>query len=76
MKIKRGHIYLSLIFAFLIGNYQGYIALWTDNCTQEPTRIFPYSVSSLPKTDQLALNQGIRIESEAELMKLLEDYLS
>ena len=67
--------YLALIFSFLIGNYKGYIALWTNQNT-EPAYISPYSVASLPEEDQKAVNSGIYIENESELRRILEDYLS
>ncbi len=72
---KRGHIYLSLVLAFLIGNYRGYIALWTGG-GEKPTEIYPYSVASLPLADQAALEKGIVINTQEELNRLLEDYLS
>ena len=68
-------IYLALVFAFLIGNHKGFIALWRDGAG-EPAIVFPYSVASLPAEDQKLLEKGICLESEAELIRLLEDYLS
>ena len=69
------YMYLTLIFTFLIGNYQGYIALWTQQ-SAKPDYVFPYSVASLPPADQIAVENGIRIETEADLRQILEDYLS
>lgn len=66
---------LILVFTFILGCRNGYIALWQDG-SSDPVRIFPYSVSSLPQADQDALHRGIRITSETDLVKLLEDYLS
>ena len=71
----RQHLYLALIFAFLLGSYEGFVALWKEP-EPEPVKIFPYSVASLPREDQVRLEKGIRIESAEELMELLEDYLS
>ena len=68
-------IYLALVFAFLIGNHKGFIALWKDPAG-EPAIVFPYSVASLPPEDQRLLEKGIYLESEVELNRLLEDYLS
>ena len=68
-------IYLALVFAFLIGNHKGFIALWTDPAG-EPAIIFPYSVASLPQKDQQLLEKGIILESKTDLNQLLEDYLS
>lgn len=72
---KRAHLYFSLIFLFILGCKDGYIALWKDS-DPEPLRVFPYSVSSLPEADQRALEQGIPIGDEGTLLRLLEDYLS
>lgn len=68
-------IYLALVFTFLIGNYKGFIALWKDPAG-DPAIVFPYSVSSLPPRDQQLVNKGIYLESEGQLNRLLEDYLS
>lgn len=72
---KRGCLYLTLFFTFLIGNYNGYIALWTGN-SAKPDYVFPYSVASLPPADQTEVNNGIHITTRNELERLLEDYLS
>ena len=69
------YLYLTLIFAFLLGNCDGYIALWRDTNTT-PVRIFPYRIEMLPESDQQALERGIPITDEQELIRLLEDYLS
>jgi len=75
MNTNRIQLYLTLIMAFLIGNYNGYIALWTDE-TAKPVKVFPYSIVSLPPADQERVNAGIRVESVSDLAQLLEDYLS
>ncbi len=63
-----------LALGFLLGISDGKIALWTDG-KAEPT-IFPYHAELLPEPDQNRLMDGIRVEDEAELARLLEDYLS
>ena len=73
--IRRLSLYFSLMFLFILGCQDGYIALWKDS-DPEPVRVFPYSASLLPEADRKALEQGIRIGSEEELARLLEDYLS
>lgn len=75
MKKRGWYRYLALVAAFLIGNYQGYIALWTDE-DSAPAKVFPYCVASLPPADQERIDQGIRVDSEDDLRRLLEDYLS
>lgn len=63
------------IATFLLGIHDGRIALWKGD-DPEPMRIFPYSAATLPKEEQQRLRDGIRIESMAELQRLLEAYLS
>ena len=64
-----------LLFGFLLGVYEGKIALWKDN-QEKPMKVLPYQVSMLPKADQQALHKGIHIDSLSQLYKMLEDYLS
>lgn len=73
--MRRQHLYLALVFAFLLGAKDGFVALWKDS-QPEPVKVFPYQVSSLPREDQLRLEKGIPIESKEKLLALLEDYLS
>ena len=72
---RRTHLYFSLIFLFILGCKDGYLALWKDH-EPDPVRIFPYSVASLPEADQQALEKGIPLKSQQDLLRLLEDYLS
>ena len=69
------NIYSILLIGFLLGIHDGRIALWVGD-DPEPTTIFPYYVSMLPKADQKALENGIEIQDEHRLHSLLEDYLS
>lgn len=64
-----------VLLGFLLGIHNGRVALWNDQ-DPEPCRVFPYAVAALPAQVQNALQQGIRIESEADLEKLLENFLS
>lgn len=66
----------SLILAagFLLGIHNGYIALWRDG-NPEP-QVSAYRADLLPPEDQRRLKEGIRIDDEAQLIQLLEDYLS
>lgn len=66
---------LVLIFGFLLGIRDGYIALWQDG-GPEPVRVFPYRAELLPAADQKALAEGIHLDDEKQLAQLLEDYLS
>lgn len=69
------HLYIALLFGFLLGVRDGYITLWKTGVA-EPVQIFPYKAQYLPERDRQALEQGIQIEDELELAQLLEDYLS
>ena len=74
--MKRRNIIMSiLLFGFILGVYEGKIALWRDN-QEKPMKVFPYQVSILPQADQQRLQQGIHVDSLSELYKLVEDYLS
>ena len=72
---KLRYLYLTLIFGFLLGISDGYIALWKDG-NADPLQVFPYKAENLPIADQQALEKGIHLESKRELIQLLEDYLS
>lgn len=63
------------LFGFLLGIHNGRIALWKEP-DPEPCRVFPYSAAALPSEVRDALQNGIRIESESDLNRLLENLLS
>ena len=65
---------LSLILAagFILGNHNGYLALWSDDSI-DPERIYPYRISTLPPEDQKALRKGLPAENILEMTQLLED---
>ena len=67
--------YLTLIFTFLLGCHDGFVALWIPPA-KEPAVVFPYAVTSLPPADQKRLQEGIEAETNEALTSLLEDYLS
>lgn len=75
MKKKHHIIYYTAALFFLLGIKDGYVALWKDNSVI-PLEVFPYKAQLLPPEDQQALEKGIRINSQEELMHLLEDYMS
>ena len=64
-----------LIFGFLLGVQNGYVALWEDG-KAGPIRVFPYAASNLPLKDQQRLEAGIHLDNKLQLIKLIEDYLS
>ena len=69
------YLYFTLLFGFLLGISDGYIALWKEG-NPRPLQVFPYRAEYLPSADQQALEKGIRINDKQELKHLLEDYLS
>ena len=72
---KLSILYSILCFGFLLGIYEGKIALWKDN-DPTPYKVFPYYAAMLPREDRNALKKGIYLENEDQLRKLVEDYLS
>ena len=73
MKISTMAAYI-LLFGYILGIKDGYIALWKDG-NSNPT-VYPYRAEMLPQEDQQRLQNGIRINSKADLIRLVEDYLS
>ncbi len=73
--MKKTLICFQLLLGLFLGSYKGYVALWEDGASG-PRQIFPYQVASLPPADQTALEKGIRIRSQEELTRLIEDFLS
>lgn len=73
--MKKQILITALSLMFLLGSHKGYLALWKQD-QPEPFQIFPVKVSSLPQSDQDALEAGIPARSEIELSSLLEDFLS
>ena len=70
----RNFIPLILSFVFLLGIRDGYVALRRDG--EDTWTVFPYRAELLPEADRRRLAEGIVIRDEAELARLLEDYLS
>ena len=65
----------AVAFGFLLGIYEGRIALWKDE-NPEPIKVFPYHARMLPASDRRALEEGIRFNSAEDLVRLINDYLS
>ena len=75
MRKKIQIFYFTAALFFLLGIKDGYVALWKDNSVV-PLEVFPYKAQLLPPEDRQALEKGIRISTQEELMALLENYLS
>ena len=63
------------LLGFLLGIYEGKVALWKDN-QKKPIKVFPYEASMFPEEDQKRLKEGVHVDSLSELYKLIEDYFS
>ena len=72
---KRKILANILLIGFLLGIYEGKVALWKDN-QKKPIKVFPYQASMLPEADQQRLRDGVHVESLSELYKLIQDYFS
>ena len=68
------HLFLILLIGYL-GLYNGQLALYGQN-RAIPETLLPYRVEMFPEADQKALKNGIPYESETELNRLMEDFLS
>ncbi len=60
---------------WIIKEYEGHPAVFNGK-DENPAEILDISISSLPSTDRMLLREGIRVYSENELSRLIEDYSS
>ncbi len=58
---------------YLVTEYEGRVAVYRDGVLYRTTDTL---LSSLPKADVRRLREGIKVNSEKELKRLLEDYCS
>lgn len=58
---------------YLLKESGGYLALYSGD-GQGPLAEYDIRVRMLPEQDVLALQQGVPVQDEAELQKMLEDY--
>ncbi len=61
----------TLLFSFLIGIHEGRLAIWQNNAPS-PAKVLPVPCGLLPSKVQSVLKQGVRVESDEEMAKLLE----
>ncbi len=64
-----------LLLGFLIGTYNGRLAIWKDD-DPKPYRIYPCPIYLLPQKEQSALQRGIRIDNMDDVSNFLENFLS
>lgn len=60
--------------AYLIGTWDGYVAVFCPPEASSPTTITEIRVRDLPLTDRLALSSGIGAEDYRAVVALLEDF--
>ena len=77
MKLNRisKSIVLLILLGFLVGSYNGRIAVWKDD-DPEPFRIYPCPVYLLPKKERDMLGRGIRIDDMNDVQNFLENFMS
>lgn len=72
--MKQSKLIIPIVMlGFLLGIHNGRVALWKEP-DPEPRKVFPYPVTMLPQDIQQALQEGIYIESETDLERLLENF--
>lgn len=69
------HLAALLLAGYLLGIRGGHVALWKQD-DPEPLRIFPWSAAMLPAKIRHALEQGIRVEAESDIGKLIEEMIA
>lgn len=62
-------------YLFILRDFEGKIALY-ENGKSSPSEIYEIYTDSLPAADATRLRTGIAAKNDAELLRLLEDYLS
>ena len=61
--------------SYIIGEYDGKVAIFKEN-DDSPVEIFNSYTNMLPLEDAQALKNGIKVHSEDELNRIIEDYIS
>ena len=59
----------------MLGIFEGKLALYIGK-SRYPDTVYDFFVRNLPPEDQNLLSEGIKISSEEELSKILEDFMS
>ena len=73
MKKRIAAFILSLVG--YLGLHNGYLALFEDGGVQ-PVLVLPYKAETYSSEDRASLQQGIAYNTQEELTRLLEDFLS
>ena len=64
-----------ILAGYLLGIRSGHIALWRHG-EQTPLRIFPWSANMMPQKIRSALEQGIYVEEDSDIGRLIQDMIS
>lgn len=64
-----------IILGFLVGTYNGRIAVWEGD-DPEPFRVYPCPVYLLPKKERDMLKRGIRISDMEDVRYFLENFMA
>ncbi len=65
-----------LDYQYLLKIYDGKLAVFHADQTEEPYMVLDVYVSTLPEYDRGQLAQGIQVKDYAELIARIEDYIS
>ena len=60
---------------YRLGTSQGRLAVFVEG-SDEPEMVLDVYLSTLPEVDRLLLEQGIEAQSYAQLVSMIEDYIS
>ncbi len=63
------------VYFYTLRDYKGRIALFVND-NEAPKETFEVFTDTLPEEDASKLKKGIIVKSEAELQKILEEYIS
>lgn len=66
---------VSFVSYYTLRDYNGRIALFVDD-SEAPKETFNVFTDTLPEEDASKLKKGIVVKTEAELQRILEEYIS
>lgn len=70
----RTYASLFILLGFLLGIQGGRVAIWRNDDPQ-PIRVFPWSTALLPAPIRQALENGIYVEDDSDIGKLIDEML-
>ena len=69
------HLAAVLLAGYLLGIRGGHVALWKRD-DPKPLRIFPWSATMMPQKIRSALEQGIYVDEDSDIGRLIQDMIS